>query len=97
MVLLNFFNFIFISLFFSFFLFFGGGGLHPQHMEVPRLGVELALQLLAYTTAIATLDLSCSETYTIAHVNTQSLTHGARPGIEPTSSWILVGFFTAEP
>ena len=29
-----------------------------QHMEVPRPGVELELQLLAYTTAIATWDLS---------------------------------------
>ena len=28
-------------------------------MEVPRLGVESELQLLAYTTAIATLDPSC--------------------------------------
>ena len=26
-------------------------GLHPQHMEVPRLGVELELQLPAYITA----------------------------------------------
>ena len=33
-------------------------GLHPQHMEVPRLGVELELQLPAYTTATATRDLS---------------------------------------
>ena len=33
-------------------------GLHSQHMEVPRLGVELELQLAAYTTAIATQDLS---------------------------------------
>ena len=29
---------------------------HPQHMEVPRLGVELELQVQAYTTAIAMLD-----------------------------------------
>ena len=29
-------------------------GLHPWHMEVPRLGVELELQLLAYATATAT-------------------------------------------
>ena len=29
-------------------------GLHPQHMEVPRLGVESELQLLSYTTATAT-------------------------------------------
>ena len=28
-------------------------------MEVPRLRVELELQLLAYTTATATRDLSC--------------------------------------
>ena len=28
-------------------------------MEVPRLGVELELQLLVYTTAIAAWDLSC--------------------------------------
>ena len=28
-------------------------------MEVPRLGIELELPLLAYTTTAATLDLSC--------------------------------------
>ena len=32
--------------------------LHPQHMEVSRLGVKSRLQLLTYTTAIATPDLS---------------------------------------
>ena len=31
-----------------------------------------------------------------SHSNTRSLTHWARPGIEPASSWILVGFITAE-
>ena len=41
------------------FLFFRFLGLHPRHVEVPRLGVESELQLLAYTTATATLDLSC--------------------------------------
>ena len=35
-------------------------GLHPQHMEVPRLGDELELQLPAYATA---------------HSNASSLTH----------------------
>ena len=29
-------------------------GLHPWHMQIPRLGVELELQMLAYTTATAT-------------------------------------------
>ena len=33
-------------------------GLHPPHMEVPRLGVQLGLQLPADTTATATQDLS---------------------------------------
>ena len=36
-------------------------------------------------------------TYTTAHSNAGSLTHWVRPGIEPTSSWVLVGFITAEP
>ena len=46
--------------FFSFFFFFSFSELNPQHMEVPRLGVESELQLLAYTTVTATQDLSCS-------------------------------------
>ena len=33
-------------------------GPHLWHMEIPRLAVELELQLPAYTTAIAVLDLS---------------------------------------
>ena len=41
------------SFFFFFFL-----GPHPQHMEIPGPGVESELQLLAYTTATATWDLS---------------------------------------
>ena len=40
---------------FSFFCFLG---LHLWHMELPRLGVKSELQLPAYTTAIATPDLS---------------------------------------
>ena len=38
--------------------FFAILGPHPQHMEVPRLGVESELPLLAYATATATQDLS---------------------------------------
>ena len=34
-------------------------------------------------------------TYTTTYRNGRSLTHWARPGMEPESSWILVGFFTA--
>ena len=46
----------FVFLFFVFFCFLGP---YPQHMEVPRLGVDLELQLLAYTTATAMPDPSC--------------------------------------
>ena len=45
--------------------FFGGGWgalPHLRHMEVPRLGVKLELQLLACTTATAMPDLSASVT-----------------------------------
>ena len=33
------------------FFFFCFSGPHPQHMEVPRLGIKSELQLQAYTTA----------------------------------------------
>ena len=36
-----------------------------------------------------------SVTYTTAHTNAGSLTHYARPGIEPESSWVIV--VTSEP
>ena len=38
-----------------------------------------------------------SGTYTIAHGNTGSLTHWVSSGIEPASSWILVGFVSTVP
>ena len=40
---------------------------------------------------------SKSVTYTAAHNNARSLIHCVRPGIEPPSSWILVGFITVKP
>ena len=42
---------------FCFFVFLG------LHVQVPRLGVQLELQLLAYTTAMATPDLSVCHLY----------------------------------
>ena len=50
-------------------------GLHPRHMEVPRLGVKSDLEPLVYTTATAMPDLSTSATYTTVHGNAGSLTH----------------------
>ena len=46
------------KLHFFLFCFFCFLGLHPWHMKVPRLGMESELQLLAYTTATATPNLS---------------------------------------
>ena len=43
-----------IYIFFCFIL-----GPYPQHIEVPKLGVESELQLPAYTATIATPDPSC--------------------------------------
>ena len=59
------------SLFLPFFFFFLG--LHLRHMEVTRLGVELELQLLAYTTAMQGRIQAWSATYNTAHVNVRSL------------------------
>ena len=60
-------------------------GLHLQCMEVPRLGVELELQLPAYATATATWDLSCICDLHHSHGNARSFIHWARPGIESTT------------
>ena len=62
-------------------------------MEVPRLWVELELELPSYTTGTATQDPSLM-TYAAACSNARSLTQRARPGIKPASSWVLAGFLT---
>ena len=69
-------------------------GPHQWRMEVPRLGVKSELQPPAYARTTETWDLShiCNLHHTTAHGNARSVTHWARPGIEPMSSWMLVGF-----
>ena len=67
-----------------------------MHMEVPRLGVELELPLPAYTTATATAMPDSRGVYGLT-ATLDPLTPCVGPGIKPTSSWILVRFFTAEP
>ena len=69
-------------------------GLHLQHMEGPRLGVKSELQLLACATATATRHPSC-----VCDPHHSSWQHWIfnplmRPGIELTSSWILVESLT---
>ena len=59
-----------LDLFICLFIYVAFLGSRLQHMEGPRLGVELELQLLVYTTATAT-----GTAYTTAHGNAESLTH----------------------
>ena len=60
--MISFFSFLFVFL-----------GPHPWHMEVPRLGVQLDLQLPAYTTATETQDLS--HVYNLHHSSWQCQIH----------------------
>ena len=46
------------NLFIYFLYIFFFLGPHPRHMEDPRLGIELELQLLVCATAMAMIDLS---------------------------------------
>ena len=54
----------------------------PMAYGGSRLGVKSELQLPTYTTA---------------HGNARTLTHGSRPGMEPATSWFLVRFVFAAP
>ena len=63
-------------------------------MEVPRLAVELELQLPAYPTATAAWDPSIICDLNHSYSKARSLTHWPRPGIESHFSWILVRFST---
>ena len=66
-------NFFFFLHFFFFFLLFLGP--HSRHMEVPRLGVESELELLA-SAVIATPDPSqVCNLHHRARGNARSLTH----------------------
>ena len=69
---------------------------HPWLMEVPRLGVELVLQLPAYTTATGLYHShgnAGSEPPTPQLAATAgSLTHGVPPRIKPASSETRSGF-----
>ena len=72
-------------------------GPNPWHMEVPRLRVELELHDLHHSHNNARSKPRLRPTYTTAHGNVGSLTHWARPAIEPISSWIQIGFLTTVP
>ena len=75
-----------------FFLAFVSLGLHPQLMDVPRLRVKSELQPPATPQPQQRQIRATSSTHTTGHGNARSLIHWVRPGIETTSSWMLVGF-----
>ena len=68
--------------------------LHLWHMEVSRPGSESELRLAAYARATATQDVSpCPRPSPQLTAVLDPLTP-LKLGIEPISSWILVGFIT---
>ena len=79
---------------FFFFCFFGP---HLQHIDVPRLGVELELQLPATATATTTRDLSHICDLHHSSWQHQILNPEQRPRIEPATSWFLVRSISAAP
>ena len=57
-------------------------------MEVPRIGAELEMQLLAYTPQPQQCQIQAtSVTYTTAHGNTGSFNPLSEARIKPESSW----------
>ena len=85
---LHYFSRVQMSFVFLFFL-----GPYMWHMEVPRLGFESEPTPQPQQLGIRPV----SATHTTNHSNARSLTHWTRPGIEPASSRILVGFLSTEP
>ena len=77
-----------------FWLFFGGGGfLSFRAIPAAYGGSKVRGQIGTAATSLQQHETwATSVTYTTAHSNAGSLTHGARPGIEPLSSWMLLGF-----
>ena len=70
-------------------------GPHLRHMEVPRLGAKLELQLLAHTTATEDLSSICDLHHNSRQHQILKLLSEAR--IEPATSWLLVRFISAAP
>ena len=61
---------------------------YNKHMEVPRLGVELELELPVYTTATATPDMSWVCDLHHSSQKCQILNPLSEARIRPVSSWI---------
>ena len=79
---------IFFFFFFFFFLLFRAAPAAYGHSQA-RGQIRAIVAGLHHSQSNAR-----SATYTTTQGNTRSLTHWARTGMEPTSSWILVRFIT---
>ena len=83
--------------------FFGGSffflflGLPPLHMEVPRLVSNRSCSCRPTPQPQQRQIRASSATYSTAHGIARSLTHGARPGMEPSTSWFLVRLISSVP
>ena len=84
------FLFLFIYLFIYIFCFFRAA---PAAYGGSQAGGLSELQLPAYTTAITMPDPSHICNLHHSHGNAGSLTHWARPGIEPITSWFQLDLF----
>ena len=65
-------------------------------MEVPKLGLRATAASLHHSHNNLGSKLHSRPTSPLT-ATPDPLTHWSRPGIEPVSSWILVGFVTSEP
>ena len=72
-------------------------GLHQWNMRFPGQGSNWSYSCWPTPQSEQCHIWAASVTYTSAHGNTGSLTHWVRLGIEPTTSWFLVGFVSAAP
>ena len=70
---------------------------NPRHMEVSRLGSNWSCSRRPMPQPQQSQIRAESASYTTDQGNGRSLTHWARPGIEPESSWALFGSVTTEP
>ena len=82
----------FLRLLFSFFR----AALEACGSSQARSQIRAAATDLCYSNARCHI-WAASVAYTTAHDNARSLNHWVRPGVEPTSSCILLRFITTEP
>ena len=90
------------QIFFFFFFFFWSFCLFTATPEAcggsqARGPIRAAAAGLCYSHSNSGSDPHLRPTYATAHGNIESLTHWSRPGFKPKSSWMPVGFVSAEP